>query len=201
MADLEIPVGYGLWLFYFQHTGIQHTAVSSVGFEVATPPYTQSQLQSALSGWRTALQPLYDNEVKFARAVALIGNDGPAIRYEATGTTLGTRTASQVAPPNVTYLIRKTTQFAGRRYRGRMYLPYVYNAGIQQTGELTSTEQTALSTAVTALSTQLIAAGPNAASFRLLHASSPKSATPAPTTCTLFADDFVATQRRRLERQ
>lgn len=201
MADLEIPTGYGLWTFYLQHTGIQHTAVVTLGFEVATPPYTQAQLASALSAWRTALQPVYDNEVKFARAVALIGNDGPPIRFEAIGTTLGTRTTVSIAPPNVTYLLRKVTQFAGRRYRGRMYLPYIASAGIQQTGELTSAESTILNTAVTALSTGLIAAGPNAASFRLLHASSPLSATPAPTTCSLQADDFCATQRRRLERQ
>lgn len=201
MADLQIPVGFGLWQFYLQHTGIQHTALVTLGFEVATPPYTQGQLASALSAWRTALQPVYDAEVSFSRAVALIGNDGPAIRFEATGITVGTRSSVTVAPPNVTYLIRKTTTFAGRRYRGRMYLPYVANAAIQQTGQLLSSEVTILNTATTALGTGLIAAGPNAASFRLLHASSDLSATPTPTACALQADDFVATQRRRLVRE
>jgi hypothetical protein len=82
-----------------------------------------------------------------------------------------------------------------------MYLPYVANAAIQQTGQLLSSEVTILNTATTALGTGLIAAGPNAASFRLLHASSDLSATPTPTACALQADDFVATQRRRLVRE
>lgn len=201
MADLVIPTGYGQWTFYMQHTGIQHTAVCTLGFEVATPPYTVTHCANALAAWATSWAPIHDAEVVYARCVALIGNDGPPLRFEAVGTTTGSRTSVTISPPNVTYLCRKVTSFAGRRYRGRIYVPYVANAGVTQTGQLLSTEQTILAARVAAAGTNLVAAGPNAASFRLLHASSPLSATPTPTACVLQADDFVATQRRRLERQ
>lgn len=201
MADLVVPTGFGLWTFYMQHTGIQHTAVCTLGFEVATPPYTSTNCANALSAWATNMAALHDSEVVYSRCVALIGNDGPPLRFEAVGTGTGSRSLIPIAPPNVTYLARKVTSFAGRRYRGRMYIPYVSNAGINQTGTLTSAELTILTARLAATVSALVAAGPNAASLRLLHASSPLSATPTPTACVLQADDFVATQRRRLERQ
>jgi len=202
MADLEIPVGYGLWQFSMTHATIAHVAVTTVGFKVATPPYTQGQLVSALAAWATALQPLHDAEIVYNKAVALIGNDGPALRYETTGTTAGSRSTQVILPPNNTYLIKKTTAFAGRRFRGRMYIPYVSTNGVTQTGSLQSAEQTILVARASAILTALVAAGPNASELSLLHAESALSATPSPTpVAALTAEAVVATQRRRLERQ
>lgn len=202
MADLSIPVGYGLWQMYLQHTGLQHTAVVTLGFHVSTPPYTQANNNAALLAWQASLNQLWDAEVAFSRLVALVGNDGPLLRYESLNGGIGSRSSVTVAPPNVTYLLRKTSAFAGRRFRGRMYLPYVNNAGIQQTGALVSTELTLLTARAAALQSNLTVTGTiNVDSLALLHASSPLSATPTPTVCTLAADDFVATQRRRLDRQ
>lgn len=202
MADLSIPTGYGLWQMYLQHTGLQHTAVVTLGFHVATPPYTQTNNNNALTAWQANLAALWDAEISFSRLVAILGNDGPLLRFESLNGGTGSRSSVVVAPPNVTYLVRKTSAFAGRRFRGRMYLPYVNNVGIQQTGQLQSTEQTVLNARVAALQTGLTVTGTiNVDSLALLHASSPLSVTPAPTVCTLQADDFVATQRRRLDRQ
>jgi hypothetical protein len=201
MADLQIPVGYGLWQFSMTHATIAHTAISTFGFKVATPPYTQAQLASALSAFATAVRPIHDAEVTYSKAVALVGNDGPALRYEAAGVVAGSRTTGAIAPPNVTYLLKKTTAFAGRRYRGRTYLPFVQSLGIQQTGQLTSTEQTMFVTLAAALFTALVAAGPNASELSILHAESPLSDLPAPTpVLALSASSIIATQRRRLER-
>jgi hypothetical protein len=201
MADLEVPVGYGLWQFTMVHATIAHAAVSTVGFKVATPPYTQGQLASALAAFALAVKPMHDAEVTYSKAVALVGNDGPPLRYEATGVVVGTRTAGVISPPNVTYLIKKSTAYAGRRYRGRMYLPFVQSLGVTQTGQLTGPEQTLLVTSAAALFSGLVAAGPNASELSLLHAESALSATPAPTpVAALLASSIVATQRRRLER-
>ena len=200
MADLDIPTGYGLWQFYMTHVGIGHTAIVTLGFKVATPPYTEVQGGNALAAFATAMAPLHDAEIVYARLVTLIGNDGPLIRFEAGGSTPGSRGAQIINPPNVTYLIRKRTSLAGRRYRGRMYVPFVSTTDSTQTGALTGTASTLLSARASALTTGLIAAGPNASEFDVLHATSPLSVTPPPTTCTLLSENFVATQRRRLVR-
>jgi hypothetical protein len=134
--------------------------------------------------------------------VALIGNDGPLIRFEASGTTQGSRAAQVIMPPNNSYLIRKTTSFSGRRYRGRMFIPFVASgaAAVGQSGLLAAGELTILTARATALFTSLVAAGPNASELSLLHAVGLTS-TPSPTTvASLQADDFIATQRRRLAR-
>lgn len=183
------------------HAGIAHVAVSTMGFKVATPPYTQAQLASALSAWATALQPLHDTEITYSKAVALIGNDGPAIRYEALGSVQGSRGAQILIPPNNTYLMKKTTAFAGRRYRGRVYVPFVSSTDVTQTGQLTGTALTLWAARVAAIFSTLPAAGPNASELSILHSESPLSALPAPTPIVaLLAEGTTATQRRRLER-
>lgn len=201
MAGLTIPTGYGMWQFYMQHAGISHTSVVTLGFQVATPPYTATQSLNALNAWSTALLALYDNEVTFSKVVTLIGNDGPVIRFENTSTAQGTRASVVIASPNVTYLLKKSTSYAGRRFRGRMYLPYANAGGVTQTGQLSTAELAILTARAAAIQTGLVAAGPNASNLVLLHAESPLSATPAPTTVlSLAGEPFVATQRRRLER-
>lgn len=202
MADLQIPTGYGLWTFELQHAGLQHTSFVTLGFKVLTPPYTQTNTTNALAGFASAMQPLHDNEVTYSRCVALVGNDGPLIRFESTGTTQGSRVTQNIMPPNVSYLIRKATGFSGRRYRGRMFVPFVASGAgvVSQAGQLTSGELTILQARAGGLLTNLVAAGPNASELSLLHAVG-QTSVPSPTPITaLNADDFVATQRRRLSR-
>ena len=201
MADLVIPPGFGLWTFYLQHAGISHTALVTMGFSVAAPPYTQANNNAMLTDFAGALTALYDSEVTFSRLTTLIGNDGPPLRFESSGTTVGTRTTQSITPPNTTYLLRKTTGFAGRRFRGRMYLPFVSELGTQQTGQLEASELTILTARAAALATAFVGGGTGSGGMYLLHSESPLSATPAPTPITsLSAQPFVATQRRRLRR-
>ena len=201
VADLTIPTGYALLTFSQQHTGIAHTALVTLGIEIAAPPFTAADAADCLNAWQTAVKPLWDAEVVISRCVALVGNDGPPFRYDVTSSVTGTRSSVVIAPPNVTYLVRKTTAFAGRQYRGRMYLPYVNSVGITQTGALQSSELTVLTTAMNAITSNLIGATPNVSNLVLLH-SDPLSGGPPPPTviASLSAQATVATQRRRLER-
>jgi hypothetical protein len=201
MSELVIPPGFGLWTFYLQHAGISHTALVTLGFSVAAPPYTQANNDAAHTAWVLAMQPLWDAEVTFTKTAALIGNDGPLFRFETTGSGTGSRTAQTVTPPQTTYLLTKATGLAGRRYRGRMYLPFVSETGTQQTGQLESAESTILAARATALETGLVGGTTGSGGLFLLHSESPLSATPDPTLITnLSAGAFVATQRRRLRR-
>lgn len=201
MADLDIPVGYGLWSFELQHAGIQHTAIVTLGFKVSAPPYTQTHNDAALSRFRTSCQAIHDSEVVYSRVVALIGNDGPLLRFESTGNSTGARVTQNIMSPNNSYLIRKVTAFSGRRFRGRLFLPFVSSfPSVGQNGQLSSAEQTLLTGVCTALPVNLIGSPTNVSEFSLLHAAG-LTALPSPTPITsLNADDFVATQRRRLVR-
>jgi hypothetical protein len=200
MADLEIPDGFGLWNLELTHATIAHKAIVTLGFEEEVI-YTDADNTNALAAFAAALGPLHDTEVTYSRLVTLVGVGGQLARFESTGTTTGLRTAQTIYPPNVSYLIRKPTPLAGRRYRGRMYIPFVASNDGSQTGQLTGGALTLLSTAAAALRTNLVTTPAYALSLRLLHATSPLSATPPPTTIpALVASGVVATQRRRLER-
>jgi hypothetical protein len=173
----------------------------TLGFQVNANPYTQSQADSALTSFGAALVALYDSEVTFARLVTLVNNGaGPLTRYDSTSTSQGTRASVTIASPNVTYLIRKQTNLAGRQYRGRMYLPFVNAGGVTQTGQLSSAELTILAARASALTTGLITGPNNVVQFALLHGVPKVGSAPSPTTCTISAENFVATQRRRLDR-
>lgn len=202
MSALNIPPGYGLWTFYLQHASTQHIALTTLGFKMDASPWTQSNNDGVLASFRTAFLTLWDNEITFARLVTLSGNDGPLIRTESTGTSTGTRTATLTLPPQVTYVLSKRTAFAGRQFRGRMYLPFVSSTNVSQQGAVNATEQTIVNTAMTAFRTDVrAAAGLNVDDFYLLHATPLLGSTPDPTLITSTGcGSFVGTQRRRLER-
>lgn len=209
MAEVQIPVGYVQLVWSLVHTGIQHTALVTIGGKVEAPPFTLANTTQCRSEFNTAFAPLHDSEVVYARCVALVGNDGPLIRYESNGTGAGTRAAGTVQPPNVAYLLKKTTSFSGRQYRGRMFIPYVNPLDTDQAGKMTSGGTTLLNTAGAALLANLVSvAACNLNEVSLLHADRldangdpiPGTA-PLPTPIvSLAAGTFVATQRRRLNR-
>jgi len=202
MAELSIPPGYALASLYIRHTGISHVSIVTFGFAVSAPPITPSQASALMGLARAALAPLHDSEVSYERIVVIAGNDGPPLRVEAVNAGTGSRASQQISPPQVCYLVKRTTGFAGRRYRGRMYIPYVSSTAVDQFGKLTSGEQTLLNTFATNWGTNLFnAVGANTGNPMLLHAESPLSSTPLPTQVTShIASQVVATQRRRLER-
>lgn len=100
------------------------------------------------------------------------------------------------APPNVCTLVRKNTGFAGRKFRGRMFLPSVAETQIDAAGIIAGS----LVTDVTAEGDDFLAALADdgiigyAIPARLLH-----SDATAPTAITsLVCDPKVGTQRRRM---
>lgn len=201
MADLNIPQGYGLWAFTVRSTASSHDCIVTLGFQVDSS-YTQAHMDGALTAFANSVRPLHDSSISYPRATALLGNDGPALRFETTGTIVGSRTVAAHESPQISYLVKKTTGFAGRAYRGRMYIPFPADTGVQESGALTSGELTLLTTAAAALETNMVVpANTGAVDLRLLHADTPSGPGAAPTFITsLAASGFVATQRRRLER-
>ena len=193
--------GYLEASFYMQHVGIQHTAVCVMGYAVGGAAPGQSQFDAMLAGWALALGPLYDSEVSFPRAVYIHNRAGTLERWESVGSATGLASTRIIEPPNVTYLLRKPTGLVGRRFRGRVYLPFAWSDGIDQTGTLTGSNFTALQTAAAAIKTNTVAAPTGMANLALLHSADPPSSAPAPTIISsLAASNRVATQRRRLVR-
>lgn len=199
MSELVIPPGYVLLTHSLQHTGNNHTALVTIGGKVEAAPFTQQNCTDHSTIFYDALKTLYDSEVIFSRTVALVGNDGPPIRFEKTSSAAGTRAAQTTLPPAVSVVVRKVTSFAGRQYRGRMYLPFPSTLDIGQGGSWLSGRQAAWQTQLDALfSGMTTGTGNNLNEVTLLHSPPKVGSTPSPTAITaLLVTGFAGTQRRR----
>jgi len=197
MASLNIPPGFAHLAFSLRNALGSKVCVITDAFAIDTTPWSQADTDALAAQLRTQLKPLYDASWTFGPCSFLVGNDGPQLRFDASATEVGTRAAQTQPPPQVTLLIKKTTGFAGRKFRGRAYWPYGGGtATIDEQGKIIGGEATVVNGVVSGWTAALNNAGLNTAGQVLLH-----SDATAPTPVISFArESVVATQRRRLLR-
>lgn len=142
---------------------------------------------------------VYDSQSVQARLTGILVKKGP----NATGASalLGVdrqgTAAGACIPPNTAVLVGKTTDFGGRRGRGRMYFPCVAESNVEDDGTLASAFLTSTQTRFGAFRNELVSV---LLPPFLLH-SEGDSSIPAPYEINGFVvSSKVATQRRRLRR-
>ena len=127
--------------------------------------------------------------------------DEPLSVYLATGNRAG-GASSDPLPQNCAYLIQKRSAQAGRRGRGRLYLPGVVEGAVAANGVITDAQRTTVNAGLVAWLARFGGAGPTdaAADMVILHDSAiPNDPDLPPTLVTsLLCDPVIATQRRRL---
>jgi hypothetical protein len=197
MARLVIPPGFGHLALSLRNASNGKVCIITDGFKVRTPPVVQADMDSLAGALRTALSNVYDSSWVLGPCAFLLGNDGPPLRFDGASTSNGVRSSQANPPPQVSYLINKTTGFAVREFRGRAYWPYGgANTTIDEAGLMIGGEATIVNTAVTAWSAALNSAANNTSGQYLLHT----SATAPTAVISFFRENAVATQRRRLVR-
>lgn len=202
MAALIIPPGYTQLAFRVSNSTVGHLCVFTLGAKLATGTWSSTQRAELMTDVRAALAPMYDFNIHFLGFHALVGNDGPPLAHDVTTDLTGSAGAFTAASPNVTYLLKKTTGFAGRSFRGRCYLPFVNTSELDENGRISGTVLSRFQTAATALMAAADSvAGGGLDGWYLLHRAGSPGASEGPTLVTDFgASNVVATQRRRLER-
>jgi hypothetical protein len=197
MATLVVPPGFGHLTLSLRNSLGSKVCQITDGFKVNSGAFTQTHSDHLTLALQLALEPLYDSSWAIGPAVYIIGNDGPDFRFETNTTQAGTRATQAQPPPQVTYLIKKTTGLAGRKFRGRAYWPYGGpTSTIDEQGKIIGGEATIVNTAVTQWLAALSDAASNTAGQYLLHAS---GVTPN-LVISFQRESVVATQRRRLLR-
>lgn len=201
-SQLVIPPGHAQFAFKVVNNTVGHVCVWTIGAQLTGGGMTTVQGQNLFLKVSAALQPLWDNTITQTGFHALIGNDGPPMALDITGSVTGTLSSIQTLPPNVSYLLKKTTSFAGRAYRGRIFLPFVESGNTNEGGTLVGSHFTRLDIAATALfNVPTTGTDDGLSNWVLLHRAEGAETPPAPTSLTsIQASDKVATQRRRLER-
>lgn len=198
MADI-IPPGFAQVTIPMRHASLARAANVVFGVDAAGQPDANLLADAVQGTFATAMNGLFDSQVTIGPATTTVGQDGggePVVGV-AGGTNTGGR-SGETLPSNVAALLVKRTARGGRRGRGRMYLPWALSdTEVDDVGILTGAALTKLSTAGTALRTNLATANIPMVILHSLGATNPGD--PNEVT-SLLGDPRVATQRRRLGR-
>jgi hypothetical protein len=192
-----IPNGFGQVSQEFIIDGGDHPFMVVTGHVIAPAGTVQGLADDIKGAWQgqVFLNTTRGSNLRLGKTRALLRNaSGQLEAAENTTIVTGTQTPGAYPPPNVAVLVRKRTSFAGRQFRGRMYLPgfFLNEANIGSTGIIDAAAVTAIQGWMTSwLSTV------NASNYalRLLHES---GVVPPTAVTSLTAESTVATQRRRL---
>lgn len=205
MSDFYLPEDYGQVAMYLKQATISRQCIITWGIKLvdgAAWDITARNLYR--DDVVAALKPIWDNTVTITRLrVVYSVTGGATLRlYDAAPNVVGTHSGPvSYAPPNVAALARKTTSFAGRQNRGRMYLPFVNEGTIDIAGQLTALEVSGINAALNAFMVKHVGGANEVESVTISHVPTVSDPTPLPTTVDdIICEGIVATQRRRLVR-
>lgn len=199
---LVIPAGYVQLTFRHTSALVPDEMDCTIGFLDLAPPIDQGDLDDIRDAWVARFLPFMDNAITFTKVDA---RTAAGVILESPSGATGGYVGSDPDPYNCAVIIKKLTGVAGRRHRGRMYLPIVGGDNTDPGGNLTGAAIIALTAAAEGFRTDVEAA--TSGTLELLHAkgwdgavepADPGNA-PAPTTITsLVCAPKIGTQRRRL---
>jgi len=201
----NLPVGHGDGAWVLQQTGVGSPMVCTCSFNFSTAP-TSTQMLDLQDAFGDTLMPLIGADYTLVNFHVFYRLDASNDQvFDANGpAVVGTGSvATGITSPQVAMLIRKTTQFAGRRNVGRMFVPGILETDCTSTGSVTPARLSVWQAAAGTLYSRIAVYQPE-----IVHTKSyddeteqPPTNIPLPTAVTAFVvDNYVATQRRRLHR-
>lgn len=202
---LIIPPGFGQAVYELALTGDSEQMVVTCGHDLS---FWAGDFQSAVNRLHTDfganIMPMLINDYSLTGVTLYVGSDPPPYAvYTSTNATVTGPGSAEGLPQNCALLIRKRTDLAGKRGRGRLYLPGIEEGLVTSAGVVSPAAVASFQTQVDAWYTDLTTTGggfePNPPV--VLHRSEGIGAEPAPTPITVFVvDGVIATQRQRLRR-
>ncbi len=197
-----LPAGFGEVLHSLILSGDPEPMAITYGvaFDAAAPADAQDTVEDLHAAAASTLlsivhssYTLQQTELRF-----VVGELGP-VQIAITVNPIQAGGTAAPLPQNSAALVHKRSTTAGRRNRGRFYLPGLGEGAVDGTGRINATDLAFQQNLVNNFLAGVRAAG-SILDMVILH-SSGISAAPAPTTVqTLNVDPVIATQRRRLRR-
>lgn len=188
-----IPVGTAQVNLIFTGTSLPNGAECTFGVDLGVggnPTVIAGLVDDAVgvSGFMSNLS----NEVELSSILVKFGPVSTGASAQISTSHSGS--AGVGGPPNVTFLVRKTTDDGGRAGRGRMYLPQPAESQVAPSGAVEGAAHSALQSDLDTFFGELVASD---IPMLVLHGSGSPISVPSEVTA-LVLDGHVATQRRRL---
>lgn len=185
-----------------------HASITAAVSTTETP--TVAVAQDIADAWypafHTAWFDVVDDQVTFGPTEVRLG-DGSTTPLEAffTGTLLVGDNDSDMNPPQISCLVKKTTGLSGRRNRGRYFMPYaLQDTAVDENGVVSSATVSFLNGKQDTFLGALDSAGfPMVIANKILDSGPPPFVTDwllGATVLNLRVENMVGTQRRRLAR-
>lgn len=197
----EVPVGYGQATIRIQLAGDLEPMSTGIGFGVPdVNSFTQVDADALAASLASPLKAIMQAGYQVTNVNLFVGLTIGDISLDSNvGNGPGTASGAPL-PQNTSILVRKSGLLAGRKHRGRMYIPGVREANVNEVGLIDSTERTRIQGHVDALFDALEnpVGGFNWLGAYILH--SYGDATEPTAITAMQVDPVVATQRRRLRR-
>lgn len=207
--SIRIPPGYAeAWLQFTIATDPEPMYTSlGVGLASGITP-SVAATNNILDVMTARIGPLLGASYVTRGSHVLWGQDAPDdVRIDGTGGTVN-GTGSAPLPNNTAMLVKKSTTEGGRRGRGRMFIPGIQEASVDDAGVIAAATRTLYQTELNTMLANLVGLPEVAAAalFRPARAAGPGGVPPflpglPPAQIVgLTLDQRVATQRRRMRR-
>lgn len=190
---MNIPDGFGELAFLYELIDTGEVMSCTIGTNNPTGLSPATLAATGSDAWLTGFTAASTlDSYRFLGCYALINDGGTMLSFQTTDNIDGTVNAEPVSPA-VAVGVKKTTFGAGKKYRGRMYLPpaVLAEANVNAAGVIDSATVTSLQAKVDTFQDTYNAAGPP--SLYLLH----NDATDPTPIVQMQVRSNVRTQRRR----
>ena len=200
---LIIPPGFAHAVYRHRREGDTEDMLVTCGHEIdaASGANSTDIADDLFNTWATHIISQLSQPTTLIGVDVYVGQDGPDPLVVVSGEDpVSGPNTNNLAPQNCAILVRKRTDAAGRRGRGRLYLPEVAEAVVDNVGNLSTSYRDDIQAAFDAWYEELTAG----VGFRLyppvvLHRSEGAGEEPPPTPIqSLVVEGRIATQRRRL---
>lgn len=191
-----IPEGFAQANIVFGGSGAPLGAEVAIGLDVSLAPLDPTEVAQAVwQNWSESILIQQSQDVVLEGVRVKFGPTATGPSGEWSNTNPGGLTSAST-PPNVSWLITKTTNLGGRAGSGRMYVPGIAENTIDASGNIGSTLHTAMQTAATSFLDKQAA---DSLPVVLLHGLGSPLAGGTPVQ-QLVVQPRAATQRRRLRK-
>lgn len=127
----------GEWTFHYAGVAPAGDVVVTIGFHCDDPSsYDQNSNDDVSDEWKVVVASTLCSQMTYTRLTTLINTSGTVKQFETIANQPGGLTGNTMLPLNSAVVVKKQTGLAGRRNRGRIYLPGIPEDAVDDSGNV-----------------------------------------------------------------